>query len=206
MIKNRIIQLALALFVGLIFISTYISRTNYNSEQVTTSIPQTIYAFGFANVSITGYGTPMSFNLTSNNSALRSAAANIIVANLTTLYYNSSILNYPYLSGTSISVAPENMSVQQVYSFISSKLNSTLLNSTIVYATTSLSIPQVVNVSTGGPQKFKILIPEGSRNASITLPIKYKVGDQLKAKISMLVTANGLEYGPISLIIMNVTK
>lgn len=198
---KRLTQLALALFVGIIFISSYVSLTDYNSQQsATTSIPVTYFAQGFAEANVVGYSTPLYFSLTCNSPAIRSLASNAITDNLTILEDNNSVYNV-FSSGRNISVEPGNMSEHRIYSFVSGGLNSTLSNCTSASATVIARLPSTVNM-TVGTQTAPIQIPQSSANVSIVLPIKYTIGTSVKVKLSTTVTANGTVYGPIITILL----
>ncbi len=199
--KKALAQLALAFFIGLIFISSYISLTNYNSQQsATTTIPSTYFAQGFAEAKVVGYGSSLYFNLTCKSPAIRSLANNAISENLTVLENNNSVFNF-YSSGRDISVEPGNMSAYQVYSFVSSKLNSTIYNCTSVLATILVKLPGIINL-TVGTQKVGVQVPKVDSNASILLPINYTVGKPVRVKLSTLITANETVYGPINIVVV----
>ena len=199
--KNQLTQLALAFFIAIIFISSYISLTNFNSAQTTTTtVPATYFAEGIASARVVGYGTPLYFNITCKSAALRSMTANAISANLTTLMDNNSVFNF-YSAGRNMSVEPGNMSAYQIYSFVNRNLNSTLQNCTSVFATTFVKLPSTVNL-TVNTQPAQIPLLQSYTNASLVLPISYVVGNSVKVKLTTLVTANGSVYGPINIIVL----
>jgi len=200
--KRRLTQLGLALFVGLIFISSYISLVNYNAQLTsTTTAAPAYYAIGFSNATITGYGGPLYFDLASGNATVRAVAANIITSNLTILEDNSSVLNF-YTAGRNISVEPENMSAYDIYLFISSRLNGTVAqNITVPYATAYALLPQTVNF-TVGTQAAKIPIPSAYSNQSFISQVKYGLGSQVRVKITTFITQNGTISGSMNLIVV----
>jgi len=199
--KKVLTQLALAIFVGIIFISSYVSLTNYNSQQAaTTSTPATYFAQGFAEAKVVGYGTPLYFNLTCKSPATMSIASNIITGNLTILEDNNSVFNF-FSSGSNISVEPGNMSEYKIYSFVSGNITPAVSNCISASATVIAELPSMVNL-TVETQTAKIQIPQSSANTSILLPINYTIGTSVKVKLSTLVTPNGTVYGPINIIVL----
>ncbi len=199
--KNRLTQILLAVFVALIFISSYVSLTNYNTQQTTVSTsPPTYFAQGFAKAKVAGYGNSMSINFTCKNQTIESGASNVITANLTKLYDNNSIFNF-YSAGSSIPIEPGNMSAYAIYSFIKGKLTAQEVNCTSSSAVTILQLPAIVNVSVG-TQTNQSHIPAGSINQSLQLPLNYTTGSIVRVKFSTTVTSNWTIYGPINLVVL----
>lgn len=199
--KNRLTQILLAVFVALIFISSYVSLTNYNTQQTTVSTsPPTYFAQGFAKAKVAGYGNSMSINFTCKNQTIESDASNVITANLTKLYDNNSIFNF-YSAGSSIPIEPGNMSAYGIYSFIKGKLSAQQANCISASAITILQLPAIVNLSVG-TQTNQTHIPQGSINQSLQLPLNYTIGSIVRVKFSTAVTSNWTIYGPINLVFL----
>jgi hypothetical protein len=200
--KSRLVQLALALFVGLIFISSYVSLVNYNSQQSTTStIPATYFAQGFANAVVSGYTSPMYFNVTCSDHATASIAGNEISRRLNLLEVNNSVFNF-YSSGRNVSVEPGNMSAQQIYSSVTGSMNQSAANCTLAYSTDVISLPAAANFTVGA-QNIAVIVPRTQANATIVLPISYGIGSHVRLKLSTLVTANATIYGPIEITVLS---
>ncbi len=181
--KSKLFQFGLALFVAAIFLSSYFSLINYNSQHTPTTTVQTVLAVGIGNATLTGYGGALYFNITSKNAALRSIASNIINSNLTMLEANNSIIG---TSGTqyNISAAPENMSTYEIYLFIAGKLNSTLLNYTKAYATAHFQLPHAMNFSIGLAGTQIVRLPILQRNQSVSaFPLRYTIGSSHRIKV-----------------------
>lgn len=197
--KKRLAQLFLALFIGIIFISSYVSLVNYNSQQqARTTVPQTVYAQALANGIIIGYGNPMHLSVSGQNASARSTASNIIDSNLTKLEENGSVLDF-YAAGDNVTVASQNSSSYQVYSFIVARLGPSLSGTLSANATAYVELPQEMNF-TIGTQKARLPIPPSYLNQSMVLPLWYGIGRQIRVKASALVTANGTIYGQMSVV------
>ena len=216
--KKKLMQIVFAVIIALVFISSYVSLVNYNSQQpTTTTAGQTYYAQGFAKANLTGYGGPMYFVITSGSSASNATASNIINSNLTVLEGNNSVSNF-YASGMNFSVEPGNMSAYQVYLFIFGKLNAKAANmsssntlatnaiapnpyNTTAYAAASLELPQIVNFTIGA-QSAMLQIPPQYRNQTIQLPMTYEIGSSIKVKLSTLIETNGTITGQMGVIVV----
>ena len=199
--KNKLTQILLAVFIALIFISSYVSLTNYNAQQSTVSTtPPTFFAQGFAKAKVVGYGNSMYINLTCKNQTLADAASSAINSNLTKLYKNNSIYNF-YSAGSSIPIEPGNMSAYSIYSFIKGKLTAQQANCISSSAVTILQLPAIVNLSVG-TQTNQSHMPQSSINQSLQLPINYTIGSIVRVKFSTTVTSNWTIYGPINLVVL----
>ena len=184
--KNKLFQFLLALFVAIIFISSYISLTNYNTQQTTTTTIRTVVAVGIGNAILTGYGGPIYFNITSTNPILRSDEANVINSNLTVLELNNSLIG-PSGSQYNISAAPENMSTYSIYRFVESRLNVSMRNYTRVYSTAYFQLPPYINFSIGLSGSQIISLPILHRNQSV---YPFSMARQVGALYQVKVFAN----------------
>ncbi len=196
--KKRLTELALALFVGIIFISSYVSLTNYNTQSATTTIPGTAYAQGLAVVAISGYGSPLYLNVSCSNAALENRTIGIVTSNLTALESNSSVLDF-FATGKNISVAAQNMSAYGIYSFITGKVGPNASECIKGYAVAFLSLPPLINVTVGS-QGLQVPVPHKYANQSVFTAINKTIGTKLSVKVSMLLTQNGSIYGPLSIL------
>ncbi len=199
--KKRISELALAIFIALIFLSSYISLTTYNSQQPqVTSQPQTAYAQSITNAVVTGYGGPLVFNLTCKNKTVQLLASNAISSYSAQLEDNNSVLNF-YTSGGGTFVAPGNMSAYKIYQYITGKLNSDEKNCTATYGTAYMELPPILNMEVGS-QSVQIPLTQSERNISFSSQINRTIGTRLNVRVSSLIDANGTIYGPISVVLL----
>ncbi len=199
--KKRLTEALLAIFVAVIFISSYVSLVNYNTPQnATTTLPATIYAQGVANAILSGYGGALYLNITCKNHTYAAETVNTLTVYLNRLEDNNSILNY-FNSGWNISVAPENMSTYSVYNGAIAQLNGDESACVAGYATAFAKLPQTVYMNTG-TQVAPVALAQREQNASFPSEISLPAGASLRVKLSALITSNGTIYGPISLVLI----
>ena len=199
--KKRLAELGLAIFVAIIFISSYVSLTNYNSATATTTIPATAYAHSYATAVITGYSNPLYMNVACHGDAsLENLATNSVTASLTALEANSSILDF-IPSGTNISIASENMSTYGIYTYVTGRLDAQEAQCIHSYAIAHLLLPPLLNVTVGS-QALQVQLTTAQMNQSIYTALNKSLGTKVKVKVSMLLTQNGSIYGPMSILLV----
>lgn len=199
--KKRITEVLLAFFVAAIFVSSYVSLTNYNTPQnATTTVPATVYAQGLSNAIINGYGGDLYLNITCSNRTVSAETVNTLTSYLTKLEDNNSILDY-FNPGFNISVAPENMSSYSIYNSSMAQLKGSEHGCITGYATAFVALPRTVYMNTG-TQVVPVQLLPNERNTSFTSKIGWPIGTSLNVKLSALITQNGTIYGPISLVLL----
>ncbi len=199
--KKRITEALLAIFVAAIFISSYVSLTNYNTPQnATTTVPATIFAQGISNAVITGYGGDLYLNITCANHSAAAETVNTLTPYLTKLENNNSILNY-FNPGWNISIAPENMSTYEIYASSLARLGRNYSGCVTGYATAFARLPQSVYLNTG-TQVAPVQLTQRERNVSFASNLSWAAGTTLKVRVSALVLQNDTIYGPISLVLV----
>lgn len=198
---KQIAELLLALLIGVIFISSYVSTTDYNSQTSTTTVPATAYGQSITKVTLAAYSNPMYVNVACKNSSIQNSTMNLVQSNLTALESNDSVLQF-YATGTNVSIAAENMTPLQIYTYLQGKAGTNASACLRGYATARLELPSYVNV-TVGTQKAGIYLPQSDLNTSIVLPMNNSIGSKLSAKLSMFITSNATVYGPVSVVIIS---
>lgn len=201
--KSKLAGLGLGLLVALVFISSYISLTNYNSQsQKTTSIPATYASVGITKGKLIAYTSPFYFNIVCKNASIDNATAQIINENLSILQNNNSILTSYPVNSKNISVAAANMSVYSIYKFITSKLSAPEQACVSAYSNAVVFLPQAVNMTIGN-QRYLVGIPSLYRNATFISPISRGINQTITVKIYATVAQNGTVYGTPQIVILN---
>ncbi len=189
--------LLIPLFIAAIFISTYLSNANYSvPTSVTTSIPQTAFGQGVANVVITGYGSPLSLSVACINKSKNNSTVSNVTLILTNMENNNSISNF-YNSNMNFQVAAGNASSYGIYKYFQNS-NSVQFGCLNFTGPAYIALPLAINFTVGS-QKVQIPVTSNYRNNTITLPLSYGIGSHLRMKVSALITANGTLYGPLGL-------
>ncbi len=200
--RKKLMELVAALFIAVIFISSYISLTSYNATQATTSVPGTAYAQAISTARLTHYSSPMVVDISCQNSTAKNHTSDIVNATLSALESNSLVLNF-YSVGTNISIAPENMDSYSIYSLLQNRTGSSGAACMKGYATAYISLPQQLNITITGGQQLAIPVPGSYANESVYLEMNRTIGSVLYVKESMLVTQNGSIYGPMSIVLLS---
>ncbi|HUB92784.1 MAG TPA: hypothetical protein VL945_02385 [Candidatus Saccharimonadales bacterium] len=201
--KNAAMAL-LALFIGLIFISSYFTLSNLNpgSQQQSQSaakatVPQTVYGFAFANATITGYNNTMTIVTSCNNSDAAAVAANVsqVVSRLET---NNSIYN-SYSLGNETLVEAGTLNTESIYKVFSTELNSTALSCITFSASAVIALPAVLNVYVIN-RTYELAVPASLRTSSVPATLYPNMTGIVPVRVSTLVTNNGTIYS------LNVTE
>jgi len=186
--RKELTKLLLALFTVIIFITSYFTFSNYNpvNNTVTTTIPQTIPAFGNANATIIGYGNTASISIKCNLSEINNELPSI----LTNLEGNSSINNFYTPSSNLTLVYLGNMNPKELLQYLKRSLSN--YSSCIeVGADTKLLLPETINFKIN-TQLYPIPIPNSSRKVTINMLVSNKTYTSLR--ILALLTMNGSIY------------
>jgi len=186
--RKELTKLLLALFTVIIFITSYFTFSNYNpvKNTVTTTIPQTIPAFGNANATIIGYGNTASISIKCNLSEINNELPSI----LTNLEGNSSINNFYTPSSNLTLVYLGNMNPKELLQYLKRSISN--YSSCIeVSADTKLLLPKAINFKINA-QLYSIPTPNSSREITINMPISNKT--YISLRILALLTMNGSIY------------
>jgi hypothetical protein len=186
--RKKLTKLIISLFTVIIFITSYFAFGNYNPKKtvVTTTIPQTIPAFGNTNATIIGYGNTASISIKCNLSEVNNELTPI----LTNLEGNGSINNFYMPSSNLTLVYLGNMNPKELLQYLKRSLSN--YSSCIeVSADTKLLLPKIVNFKINA-QLYPIPIPNSSREVTINMLISNKTYTSLR--ILALLTMNGSIY------------
>lgn len=200
---KKILALLIPLFIAGIFISSYISNTNFSSSQSqqTTTVPQTVFGQGVSNAMIIGYGSPLSITVACANSMEDSNTVSNVTNILTNMESNNSISTF-YNSNLNFQVAQGNLSSYGLYKYFQNSQNATQFNCLNFTGPAYVALPPSVEFVVG-TQKVNIPLNSSYQNTSITMPLKYGIGTQVRLKVSSLITANGTLYGPLGLTVIS---
>jgi hypothetical protein len=176
-------MLAGALFVALIFVSSYTSSSNSPGTTTTTKPPNTYLAIGNAQATITGYGKDAHMSVSNQSNAVAASVSNTLLA----LESNGSISNY-YHTGGGYQVA---LSGMDAYSFQQRIRNATSLQQLNVTSTAYLLLPAnaMLYVNT-----YPVNVNMTKRNFSVSLAGIRPVGTSMNISVIAFITANGVIY------------
>lgn len=183
--KNLILLLG-AVFVAIIFLSSYLSFNNNNAASTSTSTiknVQTVYASGAANGIISNYSGIVYITSNYTNST-KSDVANALL----NLQSSGAVQSYVYLNNT-FQVILGNVSA---YTFQQTLYNNTGLGNSIgVGSTTYVTLPSSITLYYANTP-VSIYLPKG--NYSVYMSNVRQIGTKVSFGVGALITSNGSVY------------
>ena len=197
--RKKAIEFVGALFVAVIFVTSYaaFSSQSQTSTTSTSSAVATYYAVGYANAAIVGYNSTLFVNTTCKG-ALGNQTVNRINAIATALENNGSVLTFSS-SGSNFQIGPLAMNSKKIYDYVYSKLDANSTDCTLFSTTATVELPGSINMSVQG-QKLAVSIPSSIAMQQIDLKLNQSVPSALPLRVAVLVTQNGTVYGSPSII------
>lgn len=183
----------------MIFVSSFISLSNYssNSHTATTSIPQAAYGQATSNGVVSGYGTQLSINISCSNAMQTNKTITNTTSLLTKLENNNTVFNF-YNTNSNFQVVTGNVSSYAVYKYFAANANAMQFGCMSFTGPAYIILPPALNYTVGA-QKVQIPLPPKDINNTLTIPLSKGIGTTLKLRISSLITVNGTVYGPLSI-------
>ncbi len=188
---KKIIFFIGAIFVGVIFLTSYAAFSNNNAGNTSTTTIKaptqpTIFATGHSNAIITGYGQVANVKLLN----ISNSTANKVDALMSALEANGSIDNYLF-TNNSYEVYSSSLSAYALQGYLNANMNSS--NSIAVGSTAEITIPSsiVLYYSNSSPP---VSVPLIDRNYTLYLNNVTKIGTNINLSLSALITENGLLY------------
>ena len=199
--RKKLIELIGAVFIAVIFLSSYVSLSIFtNSKTTTTVLQNTVFASGFTNTIITGYGQIVNINVQCSNSMVSDNTSSFIGNAMTGLENNDSISNY-YTIGDKITVQSGTKNAYQIYNYTKKELTYASDNCTSFSGTGMVALPQVMPMSIGNPPStYSIVIPNSSRVYYLPLTFSSNMRLKVRVKVNTLVNSTGYVYGNITVV------
>jgi len=185
--KKKVLFLG-AVFIGLMFIFSYLGVTN-NAPSATTSstttVPQgnSFFATGAGNATIIGYSNTATLSFATNSTAVANTTASL----LSTMRNNGTIQNY-IGEGSGYDLILGNVGAYGLQQLLYSELNST--NSIRLSSTANARIPNKVEMFVGS-QELPVAI-NGTYQLNFTPLIA--LNSSIPVTVQALLTQNGLLY------------
>ena len=193
--KKQISQFLVALFVAVIFITSYAAFSSFGGTPVTTTktghtAPPTLYAAGIANATLVNYTPTLNLTVNCKNTSTNVSAK--VTALLNKLQANGSVSSV-YTFGKNSTLLDGNDNTIQLYHLISANTNS---SSCLSYSTGGeVRLPRVIKLSVENQ------VAEVSTNNTLyTVPVTLSsnLSNTIKVRIGALLTQNGTLYGNLS--------
>ncbi len=202
--KKQAIRFFLALFVGLIFISSYYTFRNLNGgaqSQKTkqASAPQTVPGFGTANAGIVGYNNTM-YIYTACNTANETGAEAGVSAIVSELEKNGTVYDsYSIQNETVVQSGSANASY--IYSVFMKRLNATSRSCLRFSSYAEAELPNQVQLFIYTINKtYPVNVPQNLSVVQVPVTLSANMSKVVKVRIAALIELNGTVYS------LNVTK
>ncbi len=196
--RKKLIEFLGALFVALIFLSSYAAFAS-NSAQNSTSTSvnvATYYAVGFANATVTGYNGILFVNVSCQKS-LQNETFNKVDAAASALEANGSALSSS-ASSSGFQIAPGNLNSYAIYQNIYKAIGANGTACTSFSTLATVTLPSLLNMSVQG-QKIRISVPAASAQQQVDLSLTQNAIIRIPVRASALITQNGIIYGGITI-------
>lgn len=192
-----------AIFIALIFLSSYYTLRNLSTTSTTTSAqnkttaPSTVYGVATANAVIYGYNDTFGIGVACINSS--STVVDTKVSQFVSeLEQNNSLYNSYSLPNATV-IQAGNMNTSSLYGFFSKNLNSTAFSCLNFNADAEILLPSQLNVYITN-RTYTLTVPSDLRQSSVPVTLSENMSQTVRVRVSALVTSNGTIYS------LNATK
>lgn len=196
--KAQILQILLAVFIAVIFISSYFtfqginpSSTAQNTKSKAGQVPPTVYGYSYSNALILSYNSTMGITIACP-SEINASANNKINGEIQAFEGNGTIVNtYPTQDG--LLVEASSNQTKNIFNKIYGSLNSTtqLCVSFSTYA--RILLPSTANMIIGN-QSYTASIPSNFSTAEIPVTLTGAANSVVGIRIAALIEQNGTIY------------
>lgn len=196
--KKQLVQLLLAVFIAVIFLSSYLTLENLNTagqgshQSKPAPVPQTVYGVGAANAVITGYNSTMTILINCKNSSSSGSASAALNNLVSEMEKNNTIYNSYSLQNETV-VQAGNAGSKAIYSAISKSLNATTLSCLTFSSYAELYLPGQMQLYIVN-KTYTVLVPQNLSRVQIPMALSSNTPTTVKVKVSALVEFNGTVY------------
>ena len=202
--SKKVLQLVIAIIVGMSFIVSLLTFSNLGGNtqgksqpQKGSSVPPTVYGVGFSNATITGYGDTMNISV-GCAPTIAANASSIIGATVAAMERNNSIYN-SYSLGNETVVQAGTSGVSSIYSVIRGKLNQSS-SACVSFSSEALVALRPSIEMTISNRTFSITIPQNLSEFSVPVTLSDNMSSMIGVRVAALVESNGTAYS------LNVTR
>lgn len=193
---RKIAMAIAALFIGLIFLSSYFTLRNLSVGSTGTAtnntvVPQTVYGVATANAIFSSYNNTLSIAVSCTNSSSTPVDTKISQY-ISSMEGNNSIYNSYSLPNETV-IQPGTMNATKLYKFFSSNLNSTAFSCLTFSSEANILLPAELNLFIVN-KTYTVTVPQNLRLSQVQLTLVKNPPSNVKVRISALVTTNGTIY------------
>jgi hypothetical protein len=182
-----------ALFVGVIFLTSYASFGNnsvVSSTTTTVANVRTVPAFGSSTATVTGYSTTAYVRV----NASFSTAGNTVAETLSKLEANGSIISYLPSSASGYEVYLQAVNSSSINAYSLQGLLRSAVNRSNAITITAVAYVELPSNITLYYNMQPIPVPVVNRGYSVNMTDLDSLGSKLNVSVSALITSNGSVY------------
>jgi hypothetical protein len=199
--KRRMIELIGALFVAVIFLTSYAAFAGGGARAygnaTTTARVRTYYVTGRAQANITSYGQVLEANVSCKNATSVESLMNGLLA---AMERNGSVSNFYSPSQGHILVQLANYTAYKVYGLLSAGIGPSAACTNFT-TQANAQLPARITFSLPASKSgFAIAIPSSQRSFTLPIALGSVTNSIINVSVATLVTENGTIYGSISVI------
>ncbi len=189
--KKKLTELLAAIFIAVVFLSSYAAfganSGGAGAKTSTTTIPGTIQVHGSASASIVSYGTVLDANVSCANAGAVASSLNTF---LSALERNGSISNFYSPEDSEVLLELGNYTAAEAYGALAARLGRNASCTSFSATQATVQLPSSMNV-TYGTGSVRITIPPGLRNYTRQVRLSGAMGSGVNVSVYALVTNNG---------------
>jgi hypothetical protein len=208
--RKKAVEIIGSFLILLLLVGSYALSGIGNNKNQATSIITTInngqavlFATNYTIQNITDYENSMVININCSNSSFNANTLNFVTQTLADMNASYGINENSY--GNEIEITYSNATTMQIYNYIDSKINKTVYAECTVFdANAKVSIPNKIRFkitpiySAYGNSSMIVSIPSQYSSFSIPVTLKNNMSQEVRLKVSALLTSNYTIYGNIS--------
>jgi hypothetical protein len=208
--RKKAVEIIGSFLILLLLVGSYALSGIGNNNNQATSIITTInngqavlFATNYTIQNITDYENSMVININCSNSSFNANTLNFVTQTLADMNASYGINENSY--GNEIEITYSNATTMQIYNYIDSKINKTVYAECTVFdANAKVSIPNKIRFkitpiySAYGNSSMIVSIPSQYSSFSIPVTLKNNMSQEVRLKVSALLTSNYTIYGNIS--------
>ena len=199
--KKRMIELVGALFIAMIFLTSYAAFSNSGSRpSANTTAPvqvQTYYATGRTQANITSYGQVLAVNVSCSNSTAVSSSLNRMLAAMES---NGSVSNFYSPMQGRILVQLGNYTAYKAYSLLAVGIGPGAACTSFASQASVLLPARMSFMIPLAKSSYTVLIPGSQRSVTLPITLNSIMGKSINVSVAALITTNGTIYGSMSVV------
>lgn len=198
--QKKILELLVALFVAVIFITGYLASANItggapqgSSSSKGKGAPQTVYAFGFTNGTIVNYTNELNISISCKNST---TLVNNLTSTISYLEAHNNVSTY-FQDGGNITILDGTEATNSLYLQLGSAVTNSTSNCVKFSTGAVLSLPSPVKLYVQS-QSVSLQLGGAADRYIVPITLANNMSAKVHVRVAALLTSNGSVYGNLS--------